>query len=81
MIDEKLLDALHRGQCIISYEKIEGSDVGQTRDMLCTLDPSIIPSHTGVKQSFKSDHLLVWCIDRDNWRSIRTSTIKEWKSI
>lgn len=81
MIDPKLLKALTENQCVVSYEKIEGPETGQIRDMLCTLVPEHIPSHTQISQNSNSDHLLVWCIDRDNWRSVRANTIKGWKTV
>jgi len=74
-----LLKALQEGTCIVSYKKIEGPDTGTIRDMVCTLSPEIIPAHTKVKQDSKSEHLLVWCIDRDKWRSVRVSTIQSWE--
>ena len=80
MIDlPPLLSALEEGTCIVTYEKVVGPDTGNLRAMACTLDPNRIPSHTGIKQSAENDHILVWCTDRDAWRSVRVSTIKEWK--
>lgn len=76
-IDE-LLKALYDGICVISYKKIEGPETGKLRKMVCTLSAGEIPSHTHIKQNPGTEHLLVWCIDRENWRSVRVSTIKEW---
>ena len=81
MKTDELLKALQEGTCVVSYKKIEGPDIGKVRDMVCTLCPETIPTHTSVKQDPSSDHLLVWCIDREKWRSVRASTIQEWKPL
>lgn len=79
MIDSNLLKALEAGKCTVTYEKIEGPKKGEDRDMLCTLSPDIIPMHTSIKQNPESEHLLVWSLDREDWRSVRVTTIKGWK--
>lgn len=78
---EELLKALQEGACVVSYKKIEGPETGSIRNMECTLSPDIIPTHTKVKQDPSSDHLLVWCIDREKWRSVRASTIQKWERV
>ena len=75
---DKLLKALKEHLCVVSYKKI---DTGNVRDMECTLDPKRIPNHFNVNQNAGSDHLLVWCTDRNDWRSFRVSTMVEWKII
>lgn len=79
MIDNKLLSSLYTDKCVVSYEKIEGPNKGDVRDMLCTLNPELIPTHNKIHQNPASDHLLVWCLDRDGWRSVRADTITGWK--
>ena len=79
MIDSKLLLALDEGECIVTYEKIEGPKKGELRDMVCTLSSELIPTHNKIHQNVMSEHLLVWCIDRNDWRSVRADTIKGWK--
>lgn len=73
---EKLLKALKEGVCIVSYEKI---DTDEIRDMECTLNPELVPTHIDITQHPDSDHILVWALDRDAWRSFRASTMQEWK--
>ena len=79
MLDSKLLEALESGACVVTYKKIEGPKTGELREMECTLSPELIPTHNKIHQNTMSEHLLVWCIDRNDWRSVRADTIKEWK--
>lgn len=59
----------------MSYKKI---DTGEIRDMECTLNPDLIPDHHDISQQPSSDHILVYAIDRDTWRSFRVSTMTNW---
>lgn len=74
---DKLIKALKEGTCIVSYKKI---DTGEIRDMECTLKPDLIPGHHDITQSPQSDHILVYALDRDAWRSFRASTMQSWKT-
>ena len=75
---EQLIKALKENLCVVSYKKI---DTGELREMECTLDPNLIPNNHNINQQATSDHILVWCTDRDSWRSFRASTMIEWKII
>lgn len=72
---EKLLKSLKEGICVVSYKKI---DTGEIRDMECTLNPTLIPGNHDISQSAQSDHILVYALDRDTWRSFRASTMINW---
>ena len=78
---EDLLKALKENVCIIEYEKLEtgAGDTGTIRAMACTLDPNRIPSHNNINQQASNNDIVVWCTDRDAWRSVRASTIKDWR--
>lgn len=75
---EDLLKALKEHLCVVSYEKI---DTGQIRDMECTLDPQRIPGNANINQRADSEDILVWCTDREAWRSFRANTMTGWKII
>ncbi len=72
----ELITALKAGECIVTYEKI---DTGELREMHCTLNPTLIPNNYDLNQSDTSNEMVVWCIDRDAWRSFRVNTMKEWR--
>lgn len=75
---EKFLKAAEEGVVTVVFEKIND---GGTRIMECTLDPNLIePKMSGsvASQRPESDHLVVWALDRDAWRSFRVSTVTDW---
>ena len=78
MNTEKFLKAAEEGIVTVVFEKING---GGTRIMECTLDAKLIePKMSGsvASQRPESDHLVVWALDRDAWRSFRVSTVTDW---
>jgi len=73
----KLIEALKKGVVIISFRKI---DSGEIRKMPSTLDPELIPNVTNqVNVDYSSDTIMVWSLDKNAWRDIRSDTIIEWK--
>lgn len=72
---DKLLKALKENLCVVTYKKI---DTGELREMECTLSPNLIPFHKEMHQRPESDNILVWCTDKNAWRSFRASTMTEW---
>lgn len=76
MDTEKFLKSAKEGVVTVVFEKINN---GGTRIMECTLDPNLLPEDTNiVNQRPESDHLAVWALDRDAWRSFRVSTVTDW---
>ena len=75
---DKLIKALKEGTCIVSYKKI---DTGEIRDMECTLNPELIPGHHDITQNAQNDHILVYALDRDAWRSFRANTMTGWSVV
>ena len=76
MNTEKFLKAAEEGIVTVVFEKING---GGTRIMECTLNPDSLPEKTNVvKQRAENDHLAVWALDRDAWRSFRVGTVTDW---
>ena len=73
----KRIEALKKGVVIISFRKI---DSGEIRKMPSTLDPELIPNVTNqVNVDYSSDTIMVWSLDKNAWRDIRSDTIIEWK--
>jgi hypothetical protein len=73
----KLIEALKKGIVIISFRKI---DSGEIRVMPSTLNPELIPNVTNpVNVDSSSDTIMVWSLDKNAWRDIRSDTITEWK--
>lgn len=73
----ELLEALKRGKCFITYKKI---DSGELREMECTLDPDLIPRGLKINQNSDGSNIVVWCIDKNAWRSFRVNTMKGWRT-
>lgn len=78
---EALLQSLKENVCIVEYEKVNPEDLGSVRAMACTLMPSRIPTHTKIDQNATTDQVLVWCTDKNAWRSVFVNTIKDWRVI
>jgi len=75
---EEFLKAAENGDVTIVFEKING---GGIRKMHCTLDTALIEhkmSGSVASQRPENDHIVVWALDRDAWRSFRVSTAIEW---
>ena len=73
----KLIEALKKGVVIISFKKIDSGDI---RVMPSTLNPELIPNVTNpVNVDSSSDTIMVWSLDKNAWRDIRSDTITEWK--
>ena len=73
----KLIEALKKGVVIISFRKI---DSGEIRIMPSTLNPELIPNVTNpLNVDSSSDTIMVWSLDKNAWRDIRSDTITEWK--
>lgn len=78
METEKFLKAAQEGVVTVVFEKIND---GGTRVMECTLNSDLMPEYTRNimgQQRPENDHIAVWALDRDSWRSFRVSTVTEW---
>ncbi len=65
-----------KGIVTVEFTKI---GTGENRIMPCTLAPNLIPNHVEVKSMDpKSDHFVVWSLDKDAWRSFRVNTVTKW---
>ena len=77
IIMNKLIEALKQGKVIITFKKI---DTGDIRIMPSTLNPKLIPENTSIANiSSESETIMVWSLDKNAWRDIRSNTIIEWR--
>ena len=76
----RLLEALQQGTVTVTFQKIDSDEI---RVMPCSLNPAVLEAN-GVKATIDSispdsDHLAVWSLDKDAWRSFRVSTVLGWE--
>ena len=70
-------DALKKGVVIITFKKI---DSGEIRVMPSTLNSDFMPERNSIANiSAESETIMVWSLDKNAWRDIRSNTIIEWK--
>ena len=73
----ELIEALKKGVVVITFKKI---DTGDVRVMPSTLNPKLIPESTSITNiSAESETIMVWSLDKNAWRDIRSNTIIEWR--
>ena len=73
----ELIEALKKGIVVITFKKI---DTGEIRVMPSTLNRNFIPDNTSIMNiSAESETIMVWSLDKNAWRDIRSNTIIEWK--
>lgn len=66
---------LLENECIVEFVKVNG----EVRSMPCTLKPELIPPQPVVEgkepKKPNPDVTVVWCTDKQEWRSFRTSSL------
>ena len=69
--------AARKGVVTIEFTKI---DTGDKRVMPCTLNEKLAPKVKAVNSADQEnmEHLVVWSMDKDAWRSFRVSTVTDW---
>lgn len=77
---EQLIQALLKGTVTVTFQKVDSDEV---RVMPCTLNPAILEAN-GITSEVKainaeSDHIATWALDKEAWRSFRTSTVLGWE--
>ena len=73
---KEFLDAARAGEVTVEFKKI---DTGEVRVMPCTLNSKLSNQTIEIKdQKDDNDHLVVWSLDKDAWRSFRVNTVIEW---
>tara|TARA_B100000963_G_scaffold360622_1_gene392219 strand:+ start:16036 stop:16293 length:258 start_codon:yes stop_codon:yes gene_type:complete len=76
----RLLEALKQGTATVTFQKIDSDEI---RVMHCTLNPKVLKAN-GVDITIETvnpetDHVAVWALDKDAWRSFRVSTVLGWE--
>jgi hypothetical protein len=75
-----LIEALMKGTVTVTFKKINSDEI---RVMPCTLNPKVLEANgitTEVKSvAADSDHIATWALDKEAWRSFRTSTVLGWE--
>tara|TARA_R110000868_G_scaffold36840_2_gene130346 strand:+ start:435 stop:704 length:270 start_codon:yes stop_codon:yes gene_type:complete len=74
---KELLAAAKKGVVTVEFTKV---GTGEVRIMPCTLDV-ILSKHNVpeiLEQKEDNDHIVVWSMDKEAWRSFRTSTVIRW---
>lgn len=73
---QKFLESAREGIVTVEFTKI---DTGELRVMPCTLKAEMLPSNLEIKsQKTSNDHLVVWAMDKEAWRSFRVNTVVRW---
>lgn len=76
MNTQEFLNYIKENVATVEFRKI-GTD--ELRVMPCTLNPDIMgTTTTEVNQQAENEHLVVWSVDKDNWRSFRVETVERW---
>ena len=72
------VDAAKQGVVTVVFDKIND---GGRRVMPCTLNTELsnhnVPEILEQREK-ESEHLVVWCLDKEAWRSFRVDTLVEW---
>ena len=74
---QKFLNEAKEGIVTVEFQKIDSEEI---RIMPCTLNNELSGNKVPgpMNQSVGNDHYAVWCLDRNAWRSFRTSTVIRW---
>lgn len=73
---QKFISEAKAGVVTVEFRKI-GTD--ELRIMPCTLNSESAGREITVKDfDSNSHHFVVWCLDKDAWRSFRVSTVERW---
>ena len=78
---QNIIKALQLGRVWVNFKKI---GTGEIRNMESTLNPDLL-KEAGVNTVLESvnpesDHIAVWCLDKDAWRSFRVNTVISWEA-
>jgi hypothetical protein len=69
--------AARDGVVTVEFKKI---DTGELRVMPCTLNRELSNHNVPeiLEQKENNDHLVVWALDKNAWRSFRVETVVKW---
>ena len=74
-MSEKLIKALFEGVVTVVFEKIDTKEI---RTMPCTLNQELHKQHIDIKNIGAMDTIVCYALDKEAWRDVRVSTIKDW---
>ena len=76
-MNKGFIKAAQKGIVTVEFTKI---DTGELRVMPCTLNRELSNHNVPeiLEQKDENDHLVVWSMDKQAWRSFRVSTVKKW---
>lgn len=77
MKTSEFISAAKDGVVTVEFEKINTKEL---RVMPCTLN-TVLSNHNVpeiLEQKSDNEHLVVWAMDKQSWRSFRVSTVKRW---
>lgn len=71
------VEAAKKGVVTVEFTKI---DTDELRVMPSTLNPELSDNNVPeiLEQKEESDHLVVWSLDKNSWRSFRVNTLVKW---
>ena len=73
----ELIEALKKGVVVIGFKKI---DTDEIRVMPSTINEDLMPKVSKILNiSSESATIVVWSLDKNAWRDIRSDTITEWR--
>ena len=74
---KRLIEAARDGVITVIFDKI---NEGGRRVMPCTLNSELSNHNVPeiLEQRDESDNIVVWCIDKQAWRSFRVDTLVDW---
>jgi len=69
--------AAKKGVVTVEFTKI---DTGELRVMPCTLNTTLSNHNVQeiLEQREDNEHIAVWCLDKNAWRSFRVNTLVKW---
>ena len=70
-----LIKALFKGVVTVVFEKIDTKEI---RTMPCTLNQELHKQHIDIKNIGAMDTIVCYSLDKEAWRDVRVSTIKDW---
>jgi len=76
-MNEKILEMLMQGNVEVIFRKRENNLI---RNLLCTMNKDLIPpeelnTYTRALQESSGDRMVVWDIEKNDWRSFYMNTI------
>jgi hypothetical protein len=71
------IQSAKKGVVTVEFTKI---GTGELRVMPCTLNVELSGHNVPeiLEQREDNDHIVVWCLDKEGWRSFRPDTVIKW---